>query len=84
MNFPHMKKERLCPWPPSVFYSFEKMELVRLCALLPGQQAGDYCVCVGLTESTSFPRAVRKGIGAKQEKGVHWEGKGGNERRLKQ
>lgn len=38
----------------------------------------------GLTKSTSFPRAVGKGIGGKQEKGVDWEGKGGNERGLKQ
>lgn len=50
------------------FRSFERMELVRLRPLLPGQQAGDHCVRAGLTKSTSFPRAVRKGIGGEQEK----------------
>lgn len=42
---------------------------MRLRPLLPGQQAGDHCVRAGLTKSTSFPRAVRKGIGGEQEKG---------------
>lgn len=84
MNIAHMKKEGHCPSSPSIFRSFEKMELVRLYPLLPGQQAGDHCVRLGLTKSTSFPRAVRKEIGGKQEKGVDWEGKGGNERGLKQ
>lgn len=36
---------------------------MRLRPLLPGQQAGGHCERAGLTKSTSFPRAVRKGIG---------------------
>lgn len=36
---------------------------MRLRLLLPGQQAVDHCVCTGITKSTSFPRAVRKGKG---------------------
>lgn len=39
---------------------------MRLRPLLPGQQAGVHCVRAGLTKSTSFPRAVRKGIGGEQ------------------
>lgn len=62
------------------FHSFERMELVRLRPVLPGQQAGDHCVCAGLTKSTSFPRAVRK-----KEKGGGVEVKGGgNEMGLRQ
>lgn len=68
------------------FRSFERMELVRLRPLLPGQQAGDHCVCAGLTKSTSFPRAARKGIGGELESrgGGGWEEKDGNERGLQQ
>lgn len=40
---------------------------MRLRPLLPGQQAGVHCVRAGRTKSTSFPRAVRKGIGGEQE-----------------
>lgn len=43
--------------------AFQRLELVRLRPLLPGQQAGGHCERAGLTKSTSFPRAVRKGIG---------------------
>ncbi len=43
---------------------------MRLRPLLPGQQAVDHCGRAGLTKSTSFPRAVRKGIGGGQERGV--------------
>lgn len=50
--------------------------------LLPGQQAGDHCVRAGLTKSTSFPRAVRKGIGGESGKGG--KERGGNERGLQQ
>lgn len=49
---------------------------MRLCPLLPGQQAGDHCMCARITKSTSFPTAVRKGIGGKQDKvgGAEWLG----------
>lgn len=40
---------------------------MRLRLLLPGQQAGVHCECAGLSKSTSFPRAVKKGIGGELE-----------------
>lgn len=40
---------------------------MRLCPLLSGQQAGVHCLRAGLTKSTSFPRAFRKGIGGDPE-----------------
>lgn len=82
MNIPQKRKKAilLVLLQSPFFHSFEKMELVRLHPLLPGQQAGDHCVHVGLTKSTSFPRAVRKETGGKQERG----GDGGPEKGLRQ
>lgn len=82
MNIPHMRKKVILPalLQSRFFRSFERMELVRLRPLLPGQQAGDHCVRAGPTKSTSFPMAFRKGIGGEQEKGRG----GGNERGLQQ
>lgn len=40
---------------------------------MPGQLAGGHCACVGQTESTSFPRAVRKGIRGEQENLDGWK-----------
>lgn len=64
------------------------MELVRLRPLLPGQQSGDHCVRVGLTKSTSFPRAVKKGKEGEQKEVEEERGwmvgrnKGGYERKI--
>lgn len=39
---------------------------MRLRPLLPGQRVGVHCEGAGATKSTSFPMAVRKGIGGEQ------------------
>lgn len=83
MNIPNMRKKvilsaLLQSW---FFRSFERMELVRLHPLLPGQQVEDHCVRARPTKSTSFPRAVRKGI---RGEGGGFGGKGSNERGLQQ
>lgn len=65
----NIERKSFCLLSFSFLRSFERMELVRLRPLLLGQQAGDHCVCAGLTMSTSFPRAVGEGISGEQEKG---------------
>lgn len=72
MNILPYEKERkkviLLVLPQSwCLHSFQKMELVRLRPSLPGQRAGAHCVRAGLAKSTSFPRAVKKGIGGAQQ-----------------
>lgn len=64
-----MRKKVILPalLQPCFFRSFERVELVRLRPTLPGLHVGDHCVRAGPTKSTSFPRAIRKGIGGEQE-----------------
>lgn len=56
------EKESHSVWSPSIS-AFHQLELVRLRPLLPGQRVGGHCERAGLTKSTSFPMAVRKGMG---------------------
>lgn len=56
------EKESHSVGSPSIS-AFHGLELVRLRPLLPGQRVGGHCERAGLTKSTSFPMAVRKGIG---------------------
>lgn len=70
LNVSRIRQKSLSAGFPSflvLFHSLQRMKLVRLCPLLPRQQSRVYCVHAGLTKSTGFPRAIRKGIGGDKE-----------------